>query len=57
MRSRLLTAFGITEATDKLCEVANLPMLEWDKMIEEIGRDCVECADEAKQGSRYCIAC
>lgn len=57
MRSRLLTAFGITEATDKLCELANLPMLEWDKMIEEIGRDCVECADEAKQGSRYCIAC
>jgi len=29
MKADLLQAFGIKEATDKLCELADLPPIEW----------------------------
>jgi hypothetical protein len=57
----LLQAFGIEEATDKLCKEAGIETIDWQRMtdetIEEIGRDCVECAGEAKPASKYCNAC
>ena len=57
----LLKAFGIEEATDKLCKEAGIETINWQRMtdetIEEIGRDCVECAGEAKPASKYCNAC
>lgn len=59
--TNLLQAFGITEATDKLCDMASIDRIEWDKLtdetIDEIGRDCVECGDEAVKSSRYCLSC
>lgn len=57
----LLQAFGISEATDKLCDEAGIERIDWQRMtdetVEEIGRDCVECGDEAKLASKYCNAC
>jgi len=59
--TNLLQAFGIAEATDKLCDEAGLERIDWnnltDETIEEIGRDCVECASQAKLYSRYCVDC
>lgn len=54
--------FGIEEAMDKLCDSAGVERIDWDNLMtdetrEEIGRDCVECATEAKNGSKYCDAC
>lgn len=60
--SNLLRMFGIEEAMDKLCDSAGVERIDWDNLMtdetrEEIGRDCVECATEAKNGSKYCDAC
>lgn len=39
----LLQAFGITEATDRLCKIAGIEIMDWqrltDETIEEIGRE------------------
>ncbi len=61
MTSQLLIAFGIAQATDRLCDDAGLERIDWnsltDETIDETGRDCVECGDEAELASRYCNAC
>ncbi len=57
----LMGMFGIEEAMDKLCDTANIERIDWahmtDETVAEIGRDCVECSCEAKQGSSRCHAC
>lgn len=61
----LLKAFGIEEATDKLCKEVGIETIDWQRMtdetIEEIGttdvNDCIECGGEAKLASKYCNAC
>lgn len=61
----LLKAFGIEEATDKLCKEAGIEGIDWQRMtdetIEKIGREdvsaCIECSGETSQGSSRCYYC
>jgi hypothetical protein len=65
----LLQAFGIDEATDKLCKIAGIEVMDWQRMtvrvirpsaiiLDECGDTaCKKCGEETGWGFNYCKDC
>jgi hypothetical protein len=63
----LLKAFGIQDATDKMCDDAGIEKVDWlrmtDETIAEIGEadvkndTCIKCGEETGWGFTYCSSC